>query len=264
MYIDVHTHIDQHDPSELSGIMERALGTGVGAVISAGVTVESSRRCVEIAAEHPRLFAGVGVHPQDLAGELTQADMDELDRMAGSPQVVTMSEVGLDHQPESPGHAMQERAFRAQIQIARSHGLSIVFHVRESQEAALRVLSDEQKGDLSGAAHYFQGNWLYAKAILDLGFYISMAKPLLRLPELQEVAAKVPLDRIVLETDAYPQPFKPKREKWTEPRDIPLVAAKLAELHEVEVEEVQEHTTQNALEMLEMRGEVMKAAIPAS
>ncbi len=250
MFIDVHTHIDQHDPSELPEIVDRAEAASVGAIVTAGVTVESSARCLELAQSDPRIFAGTGVHPSDLTGELTQDDLDALDKLATSARVVVMSEIGLDYLPSSPCRKMQQRALRAQIDIARERGLAIVFHVREAQEDTLRVLAEERAGELGGAAHYFQGDVPYARAVLDMGFHISLAKPLLRLPELQEVARWTPIDRIVLETDSYPQPFKKKREKWTEPRDVPLVAAKLAELKGLDAEEVERVTTRNALAMM--------------
>ncbi len=99
------------------------------------------------------------------------------------------------------------------------------------------------------------------KRLMDLGCYISLAKPLLRLPELQEVATYVPLEWIVLETDCYPQPFKGKREKWTEPKDVPMVAAKLAELKGIDVAEVMETTTSNALKMLRHRADRVSAVL---
>ena len=102
---------------------------------------------------------------------------------------------------------------------------------------------------VGGAAHYFQGDWDDACQVLDMGFYISLAKPLLRLPDLQEVAKRLPLNRIVLETDAYPQKFKRHRENWTEPRDIRLVAAKLAELHQVDIDDIERRTTANVRQM---------------
>jgi TatD DNase family protein len=258
-YVDIHTHIDQHDPVELPAILERARDAGVGAMFVAGITVESSRRCVQLAEEHPELYAGVGVHPQDLKGDLTQYELDELDRLAGHSKTVVMSEVGLDHQAKSPSHDLQERALRAQIEIASGHRLPVVFHVREEGDdpeansargEALRILRETNASALGGAAHYFQGRWEFAKAVMDLGFYISLAKPLLRLPYLQDVAVRLPHDMVVLETDAYPQPFKSNRDNWTEPRDVPSVASRLAELWGVEVGYVAEVTTRNALQML--------------
>lgn len=250
LFIDIHTHIDQYEPDELPGIIQRAREADVGAIIAAGVTVESSRRCLQLANEFDQVFAGVGVHPSDLAGELDSAALDELRAMAMKDRVIVMSEVGLDHQDHSPDRALQERAFRSQIRIAHDAGLPVVFHMRFATADMLRVLREERVSDLGGAAHYFQGNYDEAAAVIDLRCYISLAKPLLRLPELQDVARRLPLDTIVLETDCYPQPFKGKREKWTEPRDVPIVAAKLAEIKGIEVAEVMEATTSNTLAML--------------
>ncbi len=261
MLIDIHTHLNQHDRTELPDILGRAVAARVKAVVIAGTTVESSQDCIGLANAHGRVFAGVGVHPTDIDRELTQADLDELDRMATSGQVVVMSEVGLDYQPTSPDHEMQKTNLRAQLAIARKHRLPVVFHVREAANDAVQLLADENAGELGGAAHYFQGDREYARQVLDLGFHISLAKPLLRLPELQDVARWLPMDRIVLETDSYPQPFKGKREKWTEPRDLPMVAAMVARLKGMDVEEVEGITTANALAMFGERATVVEKAL---
>ena len=261
MLIDIHTHIDQHDRAELPDILDRAASAGVNAVVIAGTTVDSSQDCIALANADRRVFAGVGVHPTDIDRELTSDDLGELDRMASSDQVVVMSEVGLDYQPTSPDHGIQKTNLRAQLDIARRHRLAVVFHVRESAADAVELLAEEHTGELGGAAHYFQGDRAYARQVLDLGFHISLAKPLLRLPELQDVAKWVPMDRIVLETDSYPQPFKGKREKWTEPSDLPMVATMVAKLKGMDVEEVEGITTSNALAMFGERAAVVKQAL---
>ena len=131
--------------------------------------------------------------------------------------------------------------------------LPLVVHSREADQDLLRVLSEEGAGRVGGALHYFQGDLPTARAAIELGFFISLAKPLLRLPALQEVAAQLPLDRIVLETDSYPQPFKKHRHRWTEPFHLPQVAEKLAELQGVTIDRVAEATTANTLRMLRGR-----------
>ena len=245
----------------MPGILDRAASVGVGAVVIAGTTVESSQDCVDLANVHGRVLAGVGVHPTDIDRELTAGDLEELDRMAASDNVVVMSEVGLDYLPTSPDYEVQKTNLRAQLEIARRHRLPVVFHVRESAADAMQLLAEENAGVLGGAAHYFQGDRNYARQVLDLGFHISLAKPLLRLKELQDVARWLPLDRIVLETDSYPQPFKGKREKWTEPRDLPRVAAMVARLKGLDVEEVEERTTANALAMFGERASVVERVL---
>ena len=134
--------------------------------------------------------------------------------------------------------------------MARELGLPVVFHSRESHDEAFRVLREERAYDVGGVMHYFQGDIRTAQKVMDLGFYISLARPLLRLPYLQKTAVKVPLESIVLETDAAPQPFKSKRENWTEPRHVATVAQTLAELKGIDVEEVEEATTRNMRRVL--------------
>ena len=256
LLIDIHTHLDQHDRAELPNILDRAVGAGVKAVVIAGTTVDSSRECIGLANANSRVFAGVGVHPTDIDRELTKGDLKELDQMAASDKVVVMSEVGLDYLPTSPDHEMQKSNLRAQVDIARRHRLPVVFHVREvvrgrrSNCWPTKVQENSAAGRITSRV-----TGTYARQVLDLGFHISLAKPLLRLPELQDVARWLPMDRIVLETDSYPQPFKKKRQKWTEPRDLPMVAAMVAKLKGLDVEEVENITTANALAMFGKRAE---------
>jgi TatD DNase family protein len=272
MFIDTHAHIHQHDPSETSGIVSRAVAAGVGAIITAGTTVEDSRIAIEIAKNHLQVFAGVGVHPTDLQHSLTGDDLATLSQLAESPEVMVMSEIGIDHQDRSPNKEWQADSFHAQIGIARTHSLPVVFHVREqvddydarsARDATLSILKETSAGELGGTAHYFQGRWEFAKELLDLGFHISFAKTLVRISDLAETAEKTPDDRILVETDAYPQTFKKNRDKWTEPRDIPLVADKLASLRGVSAETIQQLATENTLRMLGDRGERVRFAMAA-
>ncbi|MBI4234140.1 MAG: TatD family hydrolase, partial [Chloroflexi bacterium] len=109
----------------------------------------------------------------------------------------------------------------------------------------LRVLREERGWEVGGAMHYFQGDERTARECLDLGFLISLARPLMRLPQLQDLARKLPLEAFVLETDSFPQPFKGKRENWTEPRHVREVAGKLAQLKGTSLDEVAQVTTAN-------------------
>lgn len=269
MLTDCHTHLDSYSDAEVGDVLGRARDVGVGMVITAGTTLASSERAVALTALYPGLFAGVGVHPMHLDGPLDAAGRKRLlDLAASTDKVVVMSEIGLDFMDGMPDRADQYQAFRAQIGMARDLGLPIVFHSREAHEATLKVLWEERAYEVGGAMHYFQADRDTAQRALDLGFHISLAKPLLRLPELQQVAASLPLEGIVLETDAAPQPFKAKRSMWTEPRHVRDVAAKLAELHETTPDHVEQATTANLLAMLgERRATVERylglAPIPA-
>ncbi len=270
MFIDTHAHIHQHPPDEIADIVVRATEAGVGAIFTAGTTLEDSQNAIDLANIHPGVFAGVGVHPTELEHSLTTKELSILGDLAASPQVVVMSEIGIDHQIRSPDKEWQAESLHAQIGIAREHSLPIVFHIREegdnydarsARDATLSILRETSAGELGGTAHYFQGSWDFARQLLDLGFRISFAKTLIRITELEETAINTPVDRILLESDSYPQPFKKNRQKWTEPRDIPLVAEKLASLRGIPATEVQETTTRNALEMLGARAELVKQVL---
>lgn len=252
LLIDTHTHLDSFSDTEVSSILGRARSVGVGAVISAGTTESTSRRAVELTGKFPGMFAGVGVHPMDLEGPIDDAAYSRLHHMASSTEkVAVISEIGLDFMEGMPDRAVQYQAFRRQIELARDLRLPIVFHSREAHADTLRVLREERAYEVGGTMHYFQADARTAEEAIDLGFLISLARPLLRLPDLQNVAASLPLEHVVLETDAAPQPFKAKRENWTEPRHLRDVAVKLAELQGRDVREIEEATTRNVLRLFE-------------
>ena len=250
---DCHTHLDQYDEAELPGVLERAAEAGVTSVLLAGTTLESTKACIGLAQRHDAFYAGVGIHPCHAWERVDDAMYAELERLAQLPKVVCISEVGLDYLPDSPDHGVQDQVFRAHIRLAKSLGQPIIFHSREAHSACFRVLREESAGDVGGAMHYFQADEATAREAIDCGFYISLARPLTRLPEVQEAARAIPLEHIVLETDAYPQPFKKYRHNWTEPRHVAEVAQCLAEVKGVSVEEVAEVTTANLRKMLNRR-----------
>jgi len=261
MLVDSHTHLNDFPPDELEEVLGRARAAGVGAIVVAGTTIASSEACVSLARRHPMLLAGVGVHPMDLTGPIDDEAYGQLrDAARSSPRVVAISETGLDFEVGAPDLAVQYQAFREQIRLAVELRLPVIFHSREIpgqpdlHHEVLKVLRQEGGWQVGGAMHYFQGDASAAKECTELGMYISLAKPLLRQPQLQEIAARLPLESIVLETDTYPQPFKAKRERWTEPKDVRQVAEKLAELKGIAVEEVERVTTTNFVAMCTQGG----------
>ena len=248
---DCHTHLDQYPSAEMTEILERAGDSSVVFAVCAGTTLQSTQDCIDLADQHEPLFAGVGIHPMEARDPVTDKIYAELERMAkSSSKVVCISEVGLDYLPASPDHAVQDQVFRAHIRLARSLKLPVIFHSRESHPDVFKVLREENAGEVGGAMHYFQGDEATAREAIDCGFYISLARPLTRLPELQEVAKVIPLENMVLETDAAPQPFKKYRTNWTEPSHVQSVAETLAEIKGSSVEEVAEVTTRNLARLL--------------
>ncbi len=248
---DCHTHLDQYPAEEIPEILGRAGEAGVGLVVCAGTTVESSAACIRMAQEHAPIYAGVGIHPMEAHQVIDEDTYERLKGLAeGSPKVVCVSEIGLDFLPTSPDRETQFQVFRQQIRLALELRLPIIFHSRESHPQVIKTLREEGGGEVGGAMHYFQGDEATAREAIDCGFFISLARPLLRLPELQEVARAIPLEHIVLETDAAPQPFKKHRHNWTEPRHTQAVGQQLADLKGITLEEVAEATSQNLVRLL--------------
>jgi len=254
---DTHTHLDQFSPDEIPGVLERAKEAGVALVIAAGVTEESSARCINLAEQYHEVYAGVGIHPDKVQREIDEAAYSRLRALAlSSPRVVCISEVGLDFLEGMPDLETQRQVFRQGIRLAKELDLPVIFHSRESPGRpsdhleTLRVLREEKVWEVGGAMHYFQAGEDVAKGCLEMGLAISVGKPLLRLPDLQEVIKGVPLESLVLETDAYPQPFKRNRARWTEPKDVRLVAEKVAGLQGVPMSDVTKITTSNLLRLL--------------
>ena len=259
MLIDCHVHLDSYSDEEVSEVLGRGRRAGVAFVVSAGTTLPSSERSVELSKKFPDFFSGVGIHPMDIREPFDEATYAHLKCLAlSNEKVLVVSEIGLDFMEGAPDRALQYTAFRSQIRLARELGYPIVFHSREAHDETFRLLREERAYEVGGVMHYFQGDLDTAKQAIDLGFYISLARPLLRYTYLQEVAGVLPLENIVLETDAAPQPFKAKRENWTEPRHTRIIAERLADLQNKAVEEVEAATSQNIRNMLGARWSVVQ------
>ena len=251
LLVDTHTHLEAFPDLEIPIVLDRSKISGISALISAGTTEESSSRSVYLTSKHPEIFAGVGIHPMDLIKPIDDETYISLRNLANSTdKVVVISEIGLDFMKGMPDRALQYQAFREQIRLARELTLPIIFHTREASIETLRVLREEKAYEVGGTMHYFQDNLDTARVAIDLGFLISFGKPLLRSESLKKVASYIPLEHIALETDSAPQPFKAKRENWTEPRHLYDIATVLAELKNLEVEEIAETTTSNFLRIL--------------
>lgn len=244
MLTDIHTHLAQHDSGEVDGIVQRAREAGVSAILLAGTTVNDSCRSLELAERYDLFHACVGIHPQELSPSSDLRDIDRIADLARGDKVVAISETGLDYQPTSVSATVQIPFFERQLELAADMDLPVVFHNRAATAATIAILR-RFKG-LRGAAHYFDGDLRYAETLVGLGWHISFSKILLGSKKLQEVAKETPLEHIVVETDSYPQTYKPDRAKWTEPRDLVKVADGIARIKGVSVEEVAAATSRNA------------------
>lgn len=248
MLIDSHCHLtDRKFTRDQAEVIRRAQVMGVDRMVCVGFDLASSLEVEGLAQQYPNVYAVIGVHPHDarLVREQTYAI---LERTAASPRVVAIGETGLDYYRNLSPREDQQSAFRGHIQLARATGLPLVIHDRDAHADVLRIMREEKVQEVGGVIHCFSGSWEMAQACMDLGFYISLAGPVTyhNARRLQEIAQKMPLDRLLIETDAPYLTPEPLRGKRNEPGNVRYVAEKIAALKEIPLEKVAKATTENA------------------
>ncbi len=253
MLIDSHAHLTMSRfDADREDVLSRARAAGVAYVVTVAAEQADWARVVALAQTHKAegIYAAVGLHPHE-ASSLTEEMCRELIVWAADPRVVGLGEMGFDfHYRHSPAVA-QEAAFRRQIGIAREVGLPVVVHSREAEEETIRVLQEERASEVGGVLHCFSGNLEMARAALDLGFFISFSGSLTfkNADALREVAAALPIERILIETDCpylAPQPVRGKR---NEPAHVRHVAEALSALHGLAPEDIGRMTSHNAMQL---------------
>jgi len=245
--LDTHAHL--HVPefaADLEDVLGRARDAGVRAMVTIGTDRETNRDAVALAARYPEIYASVGIHPHD-AAEATRADLAEVERLAGSPRVVGIGEMGLDFFRNLSPPDVQARVFREQIELARRVGKPVIVHCRDAHAETLDILTEGRVGEIGGVMHCFSGDVEVARRCLDLGLYVSLAGPVTykNARALPDVARFVPEDRLVVETDCPFLPPHPHRGQRNEPAWMALTAARVAELRSVSPEALGETVTRN-------------------
>jgi TatD DNase family protein len=257
MLIDTHAHLSFPDfADDLSGVIERAGAADVAKIVSIATDLEAVRQTLEIAERFDGVYAAVGLHPGEIP-KVTLCDMKELRRLASEPKVVAIGETGLDYYREAKDDAalrqQQKDLFWAQLELARERHLPVVIHNRAAEIDILEILrahSNSLPKDWRpwGVMHCFSGDEKLAFDCIEIGLLISYTGILTfkNATALRDVAKKVSLDSVMLETDApYLAPM-PHRGKRNEPAYVPLIAEVLAQVKGVSVEEVARITTENA------------------
>lgn len=252
MLVDSHCHLDFPEfASDLDAVVARAGEAGVGTMLTIGTRLDRFAGVRAVAERFANVYCTVGIHPheaKDWAKDAPEKVADELARLADHPKVVGFGETGLDFYYEHSPKADQEHSFRAHIAAARDAGLPLVVHSRDADQDTLRVLRDEyRQGPFAGLLHCFSSGWELAEGALALGLYISFSGIVTfkKADEVRAVAAKVPLDRLLVETDAPYLAPHPNRGKRNEPAFTALTAARLAEDRGLAAEAFAEATTAN-------------------
>ncbi len=233
MLVDAHLHLDAPAfDADRDAVIARATAAGVGLMVSAGTSLDGSRRTLALAERHPAVRAAVGVHP-DAVDRVDDTWLDALRALARHPRVVAIGEVGLDYARSRVPRPAQQEAFRAQVRLAVREGLPVVVHDREAHEDVERILRDE--GATRVVCHCFSGPPDLAARWAEAGWMLSFAGPLTfaSAGALRDAARRVPADRLLVETDApYLAPV-PRRGRRCEPVLIVHTLRALAEARDV-------------------------------
>ncbi len=268
MLIDSHCHLqDRKFGGDMADVIGLAAESGVTAMVTIGYDLPSSRRAIEIAETNEDVYATVGVHPHD-AKTLTASDVDELGRLAGSPHVVAIGEIGLDFYRNLSPREDQFRAFREQLAVARAVDLPVVIHSREADEEVYEVLAEHaeaagaEEERLIGVMHCYPGDLPLALRYIRLGFTISIAGPVTyaKSSVTRAVAGAIPLSSMTVETDAPYLPPQRIRGQRNEPANVREVAEFVAQLRGTPYETVAEETAKTASKLFGLTADVAERA----
>lgn len=245
MYFDTHCHLNSEQLYEnRDEFIKHALDNQVEMMVVVGYDLESSKKAVEIAKEHSFIYAAVGIGPNDCLNTTTQ-DLQIIDEYLNEPKVVALGEIGLDYYWDDVPSDKQKEIFQQQVDLAKKHQKPIIIHCRDAYEDTYEVL---KRNGHPGIMHCYSGSVEMAKRFIDLGFYISLAGPVTfknaRVPK--DVAEKIGLEHLLIETDCpylTPQPY---RGSLNEPANVVYIAQEIAKLKNMEIESVASQTTFNA------------------
>jgi TatD DNase family protein len=247
IFVDTHCHLDfpEFDPDRET-VLARAREAGLTRILIPGVDLAACRRAILLAERHPEVYAAVGLHPNE-AGALTPAAWTELRSLAKHPKVVGIGEIGIDLYWRKLSLTEQEAAFRSQLHLADEVGKPVIVHNRDAHAEVLAILREVRPAG-GAVLHAFSGDRALADAALELGFYLGVDGPLTykKNEALRALFAAVPLERVLVETDApylTPQAWRGKR---NEPAYVRQVVEKLAEIRGISIETAADVTTRSA------------------
>ena len=248
MLFDTHVHVNAEQfNEELEDVIERAKEAGVDNMVVVGFDRPTIIRAMELIETYDFMYAAVGWHPVD-AIDMTEDDLQWIEELSNHPKVVAIGEMGLDYHWDKSPKDVQMEVFRKQIRLSKKVGLPIIIHNREATADIVNILKEEEASRVGGIMHCFSGSAETALDCINMNFYISLGGPVTfkNAKKPKEVAAAVPLDRLLIETDCpylAPHPYRGKR---NEPSYVKLVAEQIAEIKQLTIEEVSQATTENA------------------
>jgi len=248
MLVDTHAHLDMPEfERDLPSVIQRAEESEVTTILTVGTELESCRKTLEIVESYKHIFAIVGVHPH-YSSKIHEKDLDDLKHMALHEKVKAWGEIGLDFYRNYSHPEIQRNRFRQQINIGSELKLPLVIHSRQATEETIKILMEEKAWEMGGVIHCFSGDEKVAMRYLEMGFYISIPGVITYrgAQELRGVAKNLPIERILLETDAPFLAPEPHRGKRNEPAYVRITAETIAEIRGLDIAQVAAITTDNA------------------
>ena len=255
MLIDSHAHLEMPEfKGDLEEVIQRAKASGVACIFTVGTERKDWKRALDIASSHPSVYAILGVHPHNVK-EIDENTYSELRVLCEGEKVKAYGEIGLDFFRNLSPPEIQRKRFREQIVLAKELRLPIVILDRDAHQETEELLMSEKAGEYGGIIHCFSGNYEMAKKCLDMGFHISVPGSITfkNAERFQDIVKRLPLESILVETDApylTPVPFRGKR---NEPSYVRYTAEKIAEIKRISFEEVAEVTSENALRVFRLK-----------
>ncbi len=245
--VDSHSHIDDEkfdiDREEVVSLFDE---NKIDFIVDPASDVKSSEKIVEIVKKFSRVYGAVGIHPHEVE-DITDDDLKKIYNLSFSNKIVAIGEIGLDYYYDNSPREKQKEIFRKQLEIAKKRNLPVIIHTREAMQDTFDILS-EFKGDITGVMHCYTGSFEMAEKFINLGFYISISGVVTfkNATNVREMAKKIKLDNLLIETDSPYLTPEPNRGKRNESKFVWLVAQKLSELKNIEINNLIYNTNSNA------------------
>lgn len=253
MLIDSHAHLDMDDfDVDRGAVVERAVRGGVACIVTVGIDLASSKKAIEIAEKYKSIYATVGYHPHN-ADEANAGNIEKLRILVSEPKVVAWGEIGLDFFRRHSPPEQQVKTFERQLDIACEHDLPVIVHDRDAHMDLLRILRSRKK-QFRGVVHCFSGKYDLAMELIEMGFCISFPGTVTyrNAVDTQAVAGRIPLERLLVETDCpYLTPV-PLRGKRNEPLHVKHTAEKIAQLRQLDFEELAQAISANTIRLFNL------------